>query len=161
LVAGRGRHDTQLAVTVDHHLTAADRHAGDAGDESAGLALPQAHGGRFRGHPGVAQVDVLVPAAQMEAGIVAQGKVAAAGGIIERIVAYGDVIDAAAVTIERLIAAGGVVVAADVTKERSLAVSGVTVTLGVVQERLGAAGGVVVAGGIIIKPVVAVSGVVV
>src|SRR5262249_32846547 len=75
----------ELAVLVDEHRhragAAAQARPIDAGDEGAGLDTAQPHGGRFCAHPRAAQVDVEVPAAEMDAGIVPQGGVAAPPGI--------------------------------------------------------------------------------
>src|SRR5262249_59772028 len=108
LVAGRGHENAELARVVDGDLRPADRDPGDAGDESAGLHTAQPHGGRFAGPPGVAQIDVVVPTLQVEAGIEAYGGVAAAGAVVERLVAQGGGEGAITVVQQYLIAASGV-----------------------------------------------------
>src|SRR5262249_1702597 len=161
-VTGRRRQSTQLPVTVDEHLSVAHRHAVDARNESPVLTLrlAQPHGVRFISHPGVAHIDVALPAGQFETGIEAQGDVATAGAIIERLVAHRGV-GVARVVKERLVAAGDVVAAVDIVPECEEAISSVVTASGIFHERLGAGGGVVVAGGVMQERLPAGSGIVV
>src|SRR5262245_47363479 len=94
LVAGGRGDNTHLARVVNRHRGPAVGHTRYPGDEGAGLGTARPHGARFRRRPGIAQVNILVPAAEMDAGVVAQGEVAAARAVLERLVAQGGVVAA-------------------------------------------------------------------
>src|SRR5439155_21704285 len=114
-VAAGGGDGAPLPIGVDKHSAAAARRAGDAGEEGAALVLPQPQRGRFAGDAVVADVDIVVPAAQLGPGPYAQRDIVTAIGIEgQRLVAVGGIAAADGIEDQRPVAVGGVAVPADV-----------------------------------------------
>ena len=142
-VANRRGLDTKLTTGVyPNRRSSGDRHSTNTGHEGRGLGSDRADadGVGLAANAFIADVDIVIAGAEIDAGVSAQCDVVAAGGVVkERFQTGGGIVIAGCVLNERA-NTGGRVAAASCVQQESSKTGGRVVGAGVVKKRISTGG---------------------